>query len=615
MVGTLTIQLNKKIITIFLVFLFCFMFLTQAFSKKAKIDVVVVNNHFLFSSDAESTRAKFTQWHFQNVLEKKARFKSCDPRFFPAPYPFPPSSQKNPKKYRKLVRKCVVENNYPAPTNTQFKTKWDQKAHSFKKGYLIGEGSKKRKIKLKLKNVKNPRLKKCDWSIGNRTEKNQSCVNFVTILSLGQHSIGVKSFYKNKRNRAIVDQALRQYRLRDFLMVAMGDSMASGEGNPHLYYPKRTEKNNSKYNRNPPQWLDSRCHRSIYSASGQTATLLSNVYEEISFSYVNLACSGATSGPGILEKYHGRSTANQLMSSWTHNFNRFKSYQYPRDNEIFKGYKSGNGGTKPKSTRDIPAPFDIDSQLNQLRKSLCDGNDCRKPDMIIINVGVNDIQFSKQFLSLAKGCNGTGPCANLGVERVKKGLEHLEKNMGALNDRLKDNRFDIFPSSPKDIYLVKYTNPLRGKKGRAREFCSNEIIGSRVGANVLQGIVSIAGFGIKQEGTKWAENALLGRLNATIDEIVAKLGWSTIGSPGDLLSHGYCNKKKRHFNNFIDATNKQGPMQDDFKVSVMDCELENKCHGEGGDTIPAGILHPNFFGHRNLAQKYFTEIEKKYRLR
>jgi GDSL-like Lipase/Acylhydrolase family len=72
------------------------------------------------------------------------------------------------------------------------------------------------------------------------------------------------------------------------VVVSIGDSVASGEGNPA---------------QSGPPWLDRRCHRS--ETSGQTLAAHQAQTSRPDLGYVNVACSGATIDRGLLGPYRG----------------------------------------------------------------------------------------------------------------------------------------------------------------------------------------------------------------------------------------------------------------------------------------------------------------------
>jgi lysophospholipase L1-like esterase len=86
------------------------------------------------------------------------------------------------------------------------------------------------------------------------------------------------------------DQAAVDVDLRDLLVVSLGDSVASGEGNPD----------------GPGvRWLEKRCHRSLRSGAAQAARAVERGDRHTVVTFVPLACSGATIDAGLLGAYDG----------------------------------------------------------------------------------------------------------------------------------------------------------------------------------------------------------------------------------------------------------------------------------------------------------------------
>ena len=72
--------------------------------------------------------------------------------------------------------------------------------------------------------------------------------------------------------------------IHDTLVVGLGDSNGSGEGNPDV--PRSAG--------GPARWEDQRCDRSARSFEAQAAGLLERASDKSSVTFVHLACSGAT---------------------------------------------------------------------------------------------------------------------------------------------------------------------------------------------------------------------------------------------------------------------------------------------------------------------------------
>ncbi|HZM67883.1 MAG TPA: hypothetical protein VFC16_16450 [Nakamurella sp.] len=91
--------------------------------------------------------------------------------------------------------------------------------------------------------------------------------------------------------------ASRTARIRDYLIVSVGDSLASGEGNPdrpgsyHVHVDLHGHVSASTVR--AAQWKDRRCHRSANSGPARAAAALERSSPYTSVTFVSLACSGA----------------------------------------------------------------------------------------------------------------------------------------------------------------------------------------------------------------------------------------------------------------------------------------------------------------------------------
>src|ERR1700732_3863566 len=120
--------------------------------------------------------------------------------------------------------------------------------------------------------------------------------------------------------------------VRDVFIAGLGDSIASGEGNPdrsialsdegfcfrsylataasQYYRPSRAGYKGGRaceapdslqvWQRQSALWFNSACHRSLYSYQTRTALALAVRYQHIAVTYLPLACTGATIPDGLL---------------------------------------------------------------------------------------------------------------------------------------------------------------------------------------------------------------------------------------------------------------------------------------------------------------------------
>ena len=171
--------------------------------------------------------------------------------------------------------------------------------------------------------------------------------------------------------------------VKDLLIVGLGDSFASGEGNPDVpvrfdaerrarnVYPRRAG-NDATSN---AQWLDELCHRSLYGHQLRTALQIAIENQKASVTFMGYSCSGAAVEEGIL----GPQTYMDYVSK----------------GDSSGGLRAVSGGSK-------------DTQLRWLLRELCsetpdkeDGiwrcpNNAfrRNVDFLLLSIGGNDIGFS-----------------------------------------------------------------------------------------------------------------------------------------------------------------------------------------------------------------------------
>src|SRR5690348_4722848 len=182
-----------------------------------------------------------------------------------------------------------------------------------------------------------------------------------------------------------------EIRVRDVFIAGLGDSIASGEGNPDRpiglsdegfcfrYYlgtaaaqyfrPSRAGYKGGRaceapdtlqaWQRYSALWLNSACHRSLYSYQTRTALALAVQYPHIAVTYLPLACTGATISDGLLGAQRAREC--------------------------------------PATKSASPCRGTVTAQLDELRAAVSAAKKRqpdRKLDLILLSIGGNDINFS-----------------------------------------------------------------------------------------------------------------------------------------------------------------------------------------------------------------------------
>ena len=182
-----------------------------------------------------------------------------------------------------------------------------------------------------------------------------------------------------------------QIRVRDIFIAGLGDSIASGEGNPdraialadegfcfryylgsaaaQYYRPSRAGYKGGRaceapdtlpnWQRQAAIWFNPACHRSLYSYQTRTALALAVQYPHIAVTYLPLACTGATIADGLFGGQRARECPQSKSSS------------------------SCSAG--------------VNGQLDELRDAVTAAKrrqPDRQLDLVLLSIGANDIYFS-----------------------------------------------------------------------------------------------------------------------------------------------------------------------------------------------------------------------------
>lgn len=129
-----------------------------------------------------------------------------------------------------------------------------------------------------------------------RTLNSQTCNRLMALPSLGLYRVEV-TVHTALGSSVTVPSVLR---LRDYLIVSIGDSLASGEGAPDRLgsYGASLSIGFSgidfeTHTTRAVQWQDRRCHRSTRSGPAQAAKEIEDASQHTSVTFVSFACSGA----------------------------------------------------------------------------------------------------------------------------------------------------------------------------------------------------------------------------------------------------------------------------------------------------------------------------------
>jgi TolB protein len=354
----------------------------------------------------------------------------------------------------------------------------------------------------------------------------------------------------------------REVIVQDWLIVSIGDSIASGEGNPDRSILATG---------GDPVWQLERCHRSALSGTARAARKIEENDDHTSVTFVHLACSGATVFKGIIGAYQGIAPAKTDL-------------------------------------------FGLPSQLSQLESLIGD----REIDVMLVSVGANDISFGTMatFCALWHDCPNRGfndtaevlldpgvgpfvfqstlpvPLADdswLALHTVlDKRLAGLPKKYAALAEKLG-------PIVPSDrVYFTEYMDLTRDE---STLFCNpmldivDELEESQ--GRPLRNVFDVDlgnATGIFGDESEWAYNGggigkgIVTGLNTAISQLPGSHEWHVIaGIEEPWAPHGYCS----------------------LDPWVQTLERSRALQGNND-----GPLHPNAAGHEFTSTRIVEEVEK-----
>lgn len=195
-------------------------------------------------------------------------------------------------------------------------------------------------------------------------------------------------------------------KVRDLLIAGMGDSFASGEGNPDgpvrfsrersaayggggkdlIGYPARVGSwkaiGDKAFIEENARWLDQACHRSLYSFELRAALQLALEDPHRAVTYVGVACSGAEVTAGLFLRYKG--------NEWVPN---------PPVLSQISAIAQAQCGKTDAPAQDLPEAYHMQGAIKDLQGGLvlrkCAIEKSRKIDLLLVSIGGNDIGFSR----------------------------------------------------------------------------------------------------------------------------------------------------------------------------------------------------------------------------
>jgi hypothetical protein len=203
--------------------------------------------------------------------------------------------------------------------------------------------------------------------------------------------------------------AAQSIKVEDLLIVGIGDSFGSGEGNPD--FPVRFDRERSAdygpmgpdlviagyparvgawralgdqfFEQENARWLDQACHRSLYSQQLRAALQLAIENPKRAVTFLHLACSGAEITRGLFLRYKG--------NEWVPD---------PPEHSQISSIAIAQCGERRTKVMELPEAYHMRGKVPDLRGGLlklheCDRRRSRKIDLLFVSIGGNDIGFAR----------------------------------------------------------------------------------------------------------------------------------------------------------------------------------------------------------------------------
>ena len=328
----------------------------------------------------------------------------------------------------------------------------------------------------------------------------EPCQFTIDFKKLGTYEVRVDQQLKGASNEST--SYIGKVVVQDFLDISVGDSLASGEGNP-------------------PYTRTLTCDDSQSAYGSLAATKLEAADPRSSVTFLQLACSGAKIDTNIAEL----PGAIKALGS--------KGVFTGKENATLLRLEQGGHNS-------------ISNQL-VLAHELAGG---RHIDALTISIGINNLNFGSIVAECIVRYRCQDPPRKIKIlgQEVSEGSD-LGKTVPASIEELKsflDDLHsvisDLFPTSqlaPRDIYVVSYPDPLHNQAGL--------LCPMFMGSGNFRAFQNAHG----EDEVTWAQNAFMSPLQHATQYFA--LGWNIIDTQSAFLTHGYCSSDS-WFNHVSDVS-------------------------------------------------------------
>jgi len=380
----------------------------------------------------------------------------------------------------------------------------------------------------------------CHWKVGDAPEQVQPCDQQIETSIPYPDGATISVNVDNERPISL------DVKVKDLLIVGMGDSFASGEGNPDV--PVQMDESRRNQNMYPApkiadatgqaRWLDDLCHRSLYSYQMRAALQIALENQHGAVTYLGYACSGAAVDKGII----GPQSYVEFRSDDA-------SAQNPQVAPVYGGKNDSEmSWFLREDCRKAP--------VQQDGLWTCPGNDFkRNVDFVFVSIGGNDIGFANlvSWATLRKGpitrlANWFGVTtspeefANNMATILPTAYQHLARQF----EKAMPLNHDGLPYDPSRVVLTAYPDILADENGNTCKGITNaDQPEDSFPAN--QSMDRFTNWLVVREDKIEAAHGQLEKLYQRMKETADANGWTFAGrahSDKPFKGHGFCAQRQ-----------------------------------------------------------------------
>lgn len=416
-----------------------------------------------------------------------------------------------------------------------------------------------------------PTARRYVWTFDGAEVAGDACTVEHRFASDGTHDVTLRVLDSVGELVASFDRTIE---LRDLLIVSLGDSYGSGEGNPDVV--QRFD--SFGFPAAGADWVDDRCHRTPHAGPYQAAATLERRDPHTSVTFLSFACSGST-----LIRESGALDPLDPYADWD------------------PATSNGSGITGPYAGVEPAQPF-LPAQIDQMLDAVGD----RPVDALVVSGGGNDAGFANiaQVCVLYPGCQD---------HHVDSGSSRLEDQF--LRERqIIAHGYDVLAgqlaeaeaagAEVRNVYLTEYPDPTSAND--ADDPCGailDDVISPVTVGAVLTTLfgpagtiatVLTGGFRMDADEVVWAREVALPGINETVRQAANRHGWRYVdGVAAGFRGHGYCSEDSwlRHAD---DSVHLQGPVDERALFGIR--------------SSTQGTLHPTTQGHQVYARRIVSNL-------